>query len=59
MKIPQCAKDAARKGFAAREIFPRPLGLTKEQAAAMGINSGVEHAKQLIATDTLTDEGLA
>jgi hypothetical protein len=56
MKIPQYAKDASRKGLAARELFPKPPGLTKEQAVALGINSGVERAKQIINSDALSDQ---
>jgi hypothetical protein len=48
MIIPQYAKEAARKALVLREGFPKPPGLTREEAARIGINSGVERAKQLI-----------
>lgn len=58
MKIPQYAKDAAERGLLLREEFPKPPGLTKEQAARLGINSGVERAKQIINEAELSEYDL-
>jgi hypothetical protein len=58
MKIPQYAKDAAAEGLRARELFPKPPGLTAEQAGKLGISSGVERAKQIIREEGLTDADL-
>lgn len=58
IKIPQYAKDAAQKALVARNAFSKPPGLTKEQASALGINSGVERAKQIIASEYLEEHDL-
>ncbi len=46
IKIPEYAKESARRGLEERKS--NNAGLTKEEASKLGINSGVERAKQLI-----------
>jgi len=54
--IPQYAKAAARKGLQLRKKLPdsKKFGITKEEAEILGINSGVERAKQLIKNRTIS-----
>lgn len=54
IKIPQYAKNRAREGLKERKI--NKAGLTKDQAKKLGINSGVERAKQIIRSKTLSHE---
>jgi hypothetical protein len=58
MKIPGYAKEAAAEGLRARELFPKKPGLTKEEAGKLGINSGVERAKQIIREEQLEEHDL-
>jgi hypothetical protein len=50
ISIPRYAKTAARKGLAIRMKLKKSeqFGLTKTEADAIGIASGVERAKQII-----------
>ena len=50
--IPEYAKEAARKGLEERKL--NKAGLDKAQAKKLGINSGVERAKQLIRSKTIS-----
>lgn len=52
IKVPSYAKEAAKKGLDERKI--NNAGLTKEEAGKLGINSGVERAKQLIRSKTIS-----
>ena len=58
VKIPQYAKAAAAEGLRAREMFPKKPGLDAQQAAKLGINSGVERAKQIVREEYLEDYDL-
>lgn len=49
--IPDYAKEAARIGLKERQT--NKAGLTKSEAKKLGINSGVERAKQLIRNKTI------
>ena len=48
--IPDYAKEAAREALEIRRTLPKSkqFGLTKSEAQSMGINSGVERARQII-----------
>lgn len=58
LKIPTYAKREARKALEERRKLPesRKFGLDKKEAEKLGINSGVERAKQLIRSDSLPIE---
>lgn len=56
MPITELAKKAAKRGLKNREKFSDPPGLTKSEAKKAGIASGVERAKQLIRSKTLSLE---
>lgn len=58
LKIPAYAKQAAAEGLRARELFPKKPGLDREQAAKLGIISGVERAKQIVRDEYLEDHDL-
>lgn len=51
VKVPPHAKESAREGLKERKV--NKAGLTKSQAKKLGINSGVERAKQLIKSKTI------
>lgn len=53
-KVPLHAKNAARIGLLERKI--NNAGLTKKQADALGIVSGVERAKQLMRSKTISED---
>ncbi len=55
LKITAEAKRCAAHALSEREKLPasKKYGITKEQAAKLGINSGVERAKQIIASTHL------
>lgn len=52
IKIPSYAKQSAREGLEERK--DNKAGLTKSQANKLGINSGVERAKQLLGNKTIS-----
>jgi len=52
--IPKYAKAEAKEGLRLRKQLK--AGLTKEEANLLGINSGVERAKQLIRNKYLSEE---
>lgn len=52
IKVPSYARDAAKRGLDERKI--NKAGLTKEEARKLGINSGVERAKQLVKSKTIS-----
>lgn len=54
IKIPQYAKAEAKEGLKLRKKFGG--GLTKQEADMMGINSGVERAKQIVNNKFLSEE---
>lgn len=56
--IPQYAKEDARKALELRRKLAdsRKFGIDKDQAAKLGINSGVERAKQIIRNKYLDEE---
>ncbi len=56
LKIPFYAKKAAKEGLDERKL--NKAGLTKRQAKRLGINSGVERAKQIIKNKYLKEEDL-
>jgi hypothetical protein len=58
LKIPQYAKDSARKGLKYNLFVSnsQKVGLTKQEAKRQGINSGIERAKQLIKQTSLSLE---
>ena len=58
LKIPSYAKAAAAEGLRARELFPKKPGLDAAQAAKLGINSGVERAKQIVREAYLEEHDL-
>lgn len=55
IKIPAHAKSAAKQGLdERRRLAPsKRFGIDKEQARRLGINSGVERAKQIIRNKNL------
>lgn len=57
-KIPSYAKEDAKEALELRKSLPKSeqFGLTKEEAMALGINSGVERAKQIIRSNKLSKE---
>ena len=58
LPVPQYAKEKAREGLNERKQYPpsKKPGLDKEQARKLGINSGVERAKQLIKNKSIPKE---
>lgn len=54
IKVPLHAKKAALQGLKERQR--NKAGLTKEQAKKIGVNSGVERAKQLITKKSISVE---
>jgi len=50
LKIPKYAKQTAREALELRQSLPKSkkFGIDKQQARQLGINSGVERAKQII-----------
>lgn len=56
IKIPIYAKKEAERWLKIRESLPKSkqFGLNKSKAKKLGINSGVERAKQLIREDYLS-----
>jgi hypothetical protein len=56
IKIPQYAKEQARRALSDRDKFSNKPGLTKSQASRLGINSGVERAKQIVNNKYLPEE---
>ena len=55
-KVPIYAKIKAKKALKLRSSLPesRKFGLNKEEANNLGINSGVERAKQLIRSKSIS-----
>ena len=60
MRIPGYAKRSAREGLRKRAILPpsRRFGLDKGEAETIGINSGVERARQIIRNDYLHSDDI-
>ena len=58
IKIPKYAKEDARKALELRRTLSNSnkFGITKAEAKELGINSGVERAKQIINNDYLNEE---
>lgn len=58
IKITPRARAAARKALRSRRKLPksRKFGLDKKQAKKLGINSGVERARQIIRSKSLSEE---
>ena len=58
IKIPKYAKQYARKALEKRDKLQdyKKFGLDKEEAKVLGINSGVERAKQIIRSNKLSKE---
>lgn len=56
IKVPQYAKSAAKRGLRDRERFSNPPGLTREEARRKGIASGVERARQLKRSETISEK---
>ena len=58
IKIPGYAKADARKALEQRNKLneSKRYGLTKQEAKVLGINSGVERAKQIIRNEYLSKE---
>ena len=56
--IPEYAKKAAREALEQRKSLPeyKRYGLDKSEARRLGINSGVERAKQIVRSKTLPIE---
>lgn len=54
-KIPSYAKQSATKGLNYNLLVSKSkqVGLTKQEANKLGINSGIERAKQIIKQDSL------
>lgn len=52
--IPSYAKQSAKKGLKLRKQQDNPSGLTKKEADKLGINSGVERARQLVNNKTIS-----
>lgn len=52
IKVPEYAREAARRGLEERKM--NKAGLTKSEAQKLGINSGVERAKQLVRSKTIS-----
>lgn len=50
--VPEYAKEAARQGLEQRKL--NKAGLTKAEAQKLGINSGVERARQLVRSKTIS-----
>lgn len=58
INIPSYAKTAARKALQQRARLPpsKRFGIDKQQARRLGINSGVERARQIIRSDSLSQQ---
>jgi len=58
LKVPKYAKEAAKRALEFNKEVPKSqkVGLTKIEAKKKGINSGVERAKQLIKSDSISME---
>jgi len=56
MRIPitKQAKKSARMGLELRKKQENPSGLTKSEAAKIGVNSGVQRARQLVNNKTIS-----
>lgn len=56
IKIPKYAKLECKKALKLRKSLPKykRFGLTKTQANKLGVNSGVERAKQIIRNKTVS-----
>jgi len=56
LKVTKKAKERARKALALRKKLPKykRFGLDRNQARKLKINSGVERAKQLISSDSIS-----
>ena len=57
-QIPQYAKIKAQEALNERKSLPnyKKFGLDKDEAKVLGINSGVERAKQIIRSNKLSKE---
>jgi len=57
VSVPEYAKVAARRGLRLRKLASssRKFGITREQANKLGIDSGIERAKQLIREKRITE----
>lgn len=55
--VPEYAKAAARRGLILRKTssISRKFGITREQANRLGIDSGIERARQLIREKRITE----
>lgn len=58
IKIPEYAKQDAKNSLELRDKLPnyKKFGLTKEEARIIGVNSGVERAKQIIRSHYLSED---
>ena len=58
IKIPKYAKIEAKRALQKRNKLPKSerYGLTEDEAKVLGINSGVERAKQIIRDNQLSKE---
>ena len=58
LKITKQAKEKAKKALELRKKLPKSkkFGITKKEAEKLGINSGVERAKQIVRNDFLVKE---
>lgn len=56
LKVPKHAKISAKKGLKLRSSLPKSkrFGIDKNQAKKLGIASGVERAKQLIRSKSIS-----
>ena len=56
IRIPLLAKELAKQSLRANKSLPKykRVGLTKQQAEKLGIQSGIERAKQLIRNKTVS-----
>lgn len=50
--VPEYAREAARRGLEERKL--NKAGLDKAEAQKLGINSGVERARQLVRSKTIS-----
>ena len=58
IKVPLLAKEEARNGLRYNRSVPdsKKVGLSKSEASELGINSGIQRAKQLIRSKTISEE---
>ena len=58
IKIPKHVKNVAKKALEKRLMLPKSqrAGLTKSEAKKLGIQSGVERAKQLVRSEYLNEK---